>query len=308
MTDLDAVLEAGVQVRSFGPVLATVFAELPGATRLNTVRGGAESGAVEEQHLPRAIEWMAEWPGRLRGAGGERAAGQRAGRALPAGARLRAERGDPQVRAGGDAPRAAPHPRPRSPRPGAPRGRGDRDPGRRRPEAARAGRHPLHGPADPAALALLPGAAGGRGGGDRLDDDRRGDRHTRPRRHLRRLPRPRLQPPCWPAACATPPPSAATPSPPRSAPTPPAPPPPAARNLRRFGFVETYRTLGWQLPVQPPSEEDDEGEGGEPGFGLWMDLPWGRAVTRSPRRSRTDRRRRPAPPPPAPERSGSPSP
>lgn len=57
----DAVLEAGVQACNFGPVLATVFADLPEATVLNTVRGGAEPSAVAEGHLPRAVEWMREW-------------------------------------------------------------------------------------------------------------------------------------------------------------------------------------------------------------------------------------------------------
>lgn len=54
----DAVEEAEVQYRRFGPVLATVFGELPGASLLNLVQGAAEPGAVEDGHLAAAIEWV----------------------------------------------------------------------------------------------------------------------------------------------------------------------------------------------------------------------------------------------------------
>lgn len=54
----DAVAESGVEVRSFGPVQATVFAELCEVPRVNAVQGAAEPGAVEGGHLADAIEWM----------------------------------------------------------------------------------------------------------------------------------------------------------------------------------------------------------------------------------------------------------
>jgi len=54
----DAVRESGVEIRRFGPVQATVFADLPEADCLNQIQGAAEPGAVEEGHLTKAIEWM----------------------------------------------------------------------------------------------------------------------------------------------------------------------------------------------------------------------------------------------------------
>jgi GNAT superfamily N-acetyltransferase len=54
----DAVEEAEVRYRRFGPVLATVFGDLPGSTLMNLVQGGTEPGAVEEGHLATAIEWV----------------------------------------------------------------------------------------------------------------------------------------------------------------------------------------------------------------------------------------------------------
>jgi GNAT superfamily N-acetyltransferase len=54
----DAVDEAEVQYRHFGPVLATVFGDLPDVSLMNLVQGGAEAGAVEEGHLAEAIEWV----------------------------------------------------------------------------------------------------------------------------------------------------------------------------------------------------------------------------------------------------------
>jgi GNAT superfamily N-acetyltransferase len=56
----DAVAESGVEVRSFGSVLATAFAELAEVPRVNSIQGAAEPGAVEEGHLAAAIEWMRE--------------------------------------------------------------------------------------------------------------------------------------------------------------------------------------------------------------------------------------------------------
>jgi len=54
----DAVNESGVELRRFGPVQVTAFADLPEAEGLNQIQGAAESGAVEEGHLAKAIEWM----------------------------------------------------------------------------------------------------------------------------------------------------------------------------------------------------------------------------------------------------------
>lgn len=54
----DAVSESGVELRRFGPVQVTVFADLPEAESLNQIQGAAEPGAIEEGHLGRAIEWM----------------------------------------------------------------------------------------------------------------------------------------------------------------------------------------------------------------------------------------------------------
>jgi hypothetical protein len=58
---LDAVVESGVESRWFGPVLATSFAELPDAPTMNLIQGAAEPGAVAGRHLEAAVEWMAEW-------------------------------------------------------------------------------------------------------------------------------------------------------------------------------------------------------------------------------------------------------
>ncbi len=57
----DAVLEAGVQMRQFGPVLVTVFADLPDVAAMNAVQGAAEPGAVAGGHLVEAIDWTREW-------------------------------------------------------------------------------------------------------------------------------------------------------------------------------------------------------------------------------------------------------
>jgi hypothetical protein len=54
----DAIDEAEVRYRHFGPVLATVFGDLPDVSLMNLVQGGAEAGAVEEGHLAEAIEWV----------------------------------------------------------------------------------------------------------------------------------------------------------------------------------------------------------------------------------------------------------
>ncbi|HEX2392178.1 MAG TPA: hypothetical protein VHI77_04595 [Solirubrobacterales bacterium] len=54
----EAVNEAGIEVKQFGPVQATAFSELPEAGLLNQVRGAAEPGAVEGGHLAAAVEWL----------------------------------------------------------------------------------------------------------------------------------------------------------------------------------------------------------------------------------------------------------
>jgi GNAT superfamily N-acetyltransferase len=55
------VIEAGVQARWFGPVLATSFADLPDVPGMNLIQGAAEPGAVEHGHLAEAVEWMRAW-------------------------------------------------------------------------------------------------------------------------------------------------------------------------------------------------------------------------------------------------------
>jgi hypothetical protein len=52
------VEEAEVRYRRFGPILATVFGDLPDVTLMNMVQGAAEAEAVEEGHLAEAIEWV----------------------------------------------------------------------------------------------------------------------------------------------------------------------------------------------------------------------------------------------------------
>lgn len=54
----DAVTESGVEVASFGPVQASVFADLPEFLSLNQIQGAAEPGAIEAGYLAQAVEWM----------------------------------------------------------------------------------------------------------------------------------------------------------------------------------------------------------------------------------------------------------
>jgi hypothetical protein len=54
----DAVEEAEIRHRRFGPILATVFGDLPDAILMNLIQGAAEAGAVEESHLAEAVEWV----------------------------------------------------------------------------------------------------------------------------------------------------------------------------------------------------------------------------------------------------------
>ncbi len=57
----DAVEEAGVEYARFGPLLATVFGELPDTSVLNVVQGAAEPAVVEDGHLAEAVEWLRKW-------------------------------------------------------------------------------------------------------------------------------------------------------------------------------------------------------------------------------------------------------
>jgi GNAT superfamily N-acetyltransferase len=54
----DAVEEAEVQHRRFGPVLATVFGDLPEVSLMNVVQGAAEPGAADDGDLSAALEWV----------------------------------------------------------------------------------------------------------------------------------------------------------------------------------------------------------------------------------------------------------
>jgi GNAT superfamily N-acetyltransferase len=54
----DAVEEAEVRHRRFGPVLATVFGDLPDISLMNLVQGVAEPGALEDGDLTAALEWV----------------------------------------------------------------------------------------------------------------------------------------------------------------------------------------------------------------------------------------------------------
>jgi len=54
----DAVQEAEVRMQRFGPILATVFADLSKVTLLNVILGAAEPDAVDGGHLAAAVEWL----------------------------------------------------------------------------------------------------------------------------------------------------------------------------------------------------------------------------------------------------------
>lgn len=54
----DAVEEAEVRHRRFGPILATTFGDLADASWMNLVQGAAEPGAIADGHLAAAIEWV----------------------------------------------------------------------------------------------------------------------------------------------------------------------------------------------------------------------------------------------------------
>lgn len=53
----DAISECGIEVQTFGPLQATLIAELPQIDTVNVIVGAAEPGGVEEGHLADAIEW-----------------------------------------------------------------------------------------------------------------------------------------------------------------------------------------------------------------------------------------------------------
>lgn len=55
---LDAVHEAEVRSRRFGPLLATAFGDLPHVRLMNLIQGAAEADAIDSGHLSAAVEWM----------------------------------------------------------------------------------------------------------------------------------------------------------------------------------------------------------------------------------------------------------
>lgn len=57
---LDAVVETGLEIESFGPIMASVFRSFPEERRLQLIQGAAEPGAVKDGHLAAAIDWMRE--------------------------------------------------------------------------------------------------------------------------------------------------------------------------------------------------------------------------------------------------------
>ena len=54
----EAVEEAEVRSRRFGPILASVFGDLPDCGAINLIQGVAEPGAIEDGDLIAAIEWV----------------------------------------------------------------------------------------------------------------------------------------------------------------------------------------------------------------------------------------------------------
>lgn len=55
---IDAVKEAEVRCRWFGPIFATVFGDLPSSGLMNRIHGIAEPGAFEDGNLAQTIEWI----------------------------------------------------------------------------------------------------------------------------------------------------------------------------------------------------------------------------------------------------------
>lgn len=54
----DAVVDLGIDMVKFGPVMAAVVSEEGAETALNFVLGAGASGAIEHDHLPAALTWM----------------------------------------------------------------------------------------------------------------------------------------------------------------------------------------------------------------------------------------------------------
>ena len=54
----EIALERGIELRDFGPVQATIVADLPSLGMLNLVLGATEPGAVDRDHLAAATEWV----------------------------------------------------------------------------------------------------------------------------------------------------------------------------------------------------------------------------------------------------------
>jgi hypothetical protein len=57
----DAVEEAAVKYQRFGPLLATVFGELPFTSLLHVVQGAAEPEVIDRGYLAAAVEWLRTW-------------------------------------------------------------------------------------------------------------------------------------------------------------------------------------------------------------------------------------------------------
>lgn len=53
----DVAAEHGIELRNFGPIQASVIADLPEVRMLNLVLGATEPGATEEGHLAEALDW-----------------------------------------------------------------------------------------------------------------------------------------------------------------------------------------------------------------------------------------------------------
>jgi hypothetical protein len=56
-----AVTESGIQMQTFGPVLATVIGEIADVGVVNLIQGATEPGATAEGFLEEAVDWMADW-------------------------------------------------------------------------------------------------------------------------------------------------------------------------------------------------------------------------------------------------------
>lgn len=54
----DAIEERGIRLETFGPIQASIVADLPDSQMMNLVLGVDEPNAVEEGHLEEAIDWV----------------------------------------------------------------------------------------------------------------------------------------------------------------------------------------------------------------------------------------------------------